>query len=182
MSKPTSLRPTEQDALGRMVSQKKFVDGCWDVIDEDGEKIGTVAGDSETEAWRKVGYGDWTKTWSHIDRQNEKAERERADSAAEDTREEDVSAARPRSSASGGFLGTAAGCFGCLALVFFVLNFVTGIVLVPFMGRYPEWASPLAAVSWISGYVNPCCCCLSGALSIILLAVGMSRGNTDSRD
>lgn len=75
----------------------------------------------------------------------------------------------------------AAGCFGCLALVcfalavlgYFGLAFVSGLVPSDMQGLV---GSIFGALPSAGGG----CCCLSGALSIILFAVGMSRGNNDA--
>ncbi|MBM4389641.1 MAG: hypothetical protein FJ090_00855 [Deltaproteobacteria bacterium] len=74
----------------------------------------------------------------------------------------------------------AAGCFGCLALVFLLLTLLTGTLVGTISTMLVE-ADPGLAVTFASfsayiQYLNGTCCCLSGALCIILFAVGMSRG------
>ncbi len=74
----------------------------------------------------------------------------------------------------------AAGCFGCLALVFFALTLLTGTILSAIAAADPGLAADLAPVTAYAQYINGGCCCFSGFLAIVLLAVGMSRGNNEA--
>lgn len=78
----------------------------------------------------------------------------------------------------------AAGCFGCLALVAFlfvvVFNFFGGQLVVALSEADPSLGMAFSPVLGIVSYVADGCCCLSGFLSIVLLAVGMSRGNNEA--
>jgi hypothetical protein len=73
----------------------------------------------------------------------------------------------------------AAGCFGCLAFIFFVLIWVTGPLLGVLASQSPEAASAIGPVASYIVYVDYGCCCLSALLSIVFLAVGMMGGNKD---
>ncbi len=78
----------------------------------------------------------------------------------------------------------AAGCFGCLALVFLLLTLMTGTLVgtitTMLVEADPGLASTFATFSAYIQYINGSCCCLSGALCIILFAVGMSRGGGET--
>ena len=78
----------------------------------------------------------------------------------------------------------AAGCFGCLALVFLLLTVMTGTLIGTITAMLvemdPGLATTFASFSAYLQYLNGGCCCLSGALCIILFAVGMSRGNSEN--
>jgi hypothetical protein len=78
----------------------------------------------------------------------------------------------------------AAGCFGCLALLMFglvvVFNFFGGMVLSSLTDIDPSISAAVSPMFGIVSYVADGCCCLSGALSIVLFAVGMSRGNNEA--
>ncbi len=78
----------------------------------------------------------------------------------------------------------AAGCFGCLTLVFLALSMVFTFAMASLVAMLSSVDPGMASdVAPLLGYVNWAtngCCCLSGALSIILFAVGMSRGNNDA--
>ena len=73
----------------------------------------------------------------------------------------------------------AGGCFGCLALMFMAFALMGAFVLpivAPLQGDSP---SILAyAYAW-GTQVNGSCCCLSGVLAIVFLAIGFSGGNKD---
>lgn len=66
----------------------------------------------------------------------------------------------------------AAGCFGCLAFVFLALAMSWGMIYSAIASASPELAMALGPVSAYVQYANGACCCLSGVLAIILLAVG----------
>ncbi len=73
----------------------------------------------------------------------------------------------------------AGGCFGCLAFIFFgmgiVLTFGASAIIQMLSSVDPDMATAFAGTIGILGWVNNGCCCLSGILAIILLAVGMSK-------
>lgn len=74
----------------------------------------------------------------------------------------------------------AAGCFGCLALVFLGLAVAWGFIvtaLSPVLADMPPDAAAAtgSALAWGS-YLNGGCCCLSGLLAVVLLALGMRKG------
>ncbi|GDX81479.1 hypothetical protein LBMAG42_32900 [Deltaproteobacteria bacterium] len=75
----------------------------------------------------------------------------------------------------------AAGCFGCLALVCLALA-VLGYSGLQFVAEFvpSDMQGPVTSIFGALPSVGGSCCCLSGALSIILFAVGMSRGNNDA--
>lgn len=73
----------------------------------------------------------------------------------------------------------AAGCFGCLALIFLLAMMLTGTVISSIAAADPSIAAEIAGFSAYIQYVNGGCCCLSGALCIILFAVGVSRGGNE---
>ena len=73
----------------------------------------------------------------------------------------------------------AAGCFGCLALIFLLCTMLTGTLISSIAAVDPGVAAQLAGFTAYIQYVNGGCCCLSGALCIILFAVGVSRGGSE---
>jgi hypothetical protein len=73
----------------------------------------------------------------------------------------------------------AAGCFGCLALIFLLLTMLTGTLISTIASMDPNIAAELGPFTAYIQYINGSCCCLSGALCIILFAVGVSRGNNE---
>lgn len=74
----------------------------------------------------------------------------------------------------------AAGCFGCLAFIFFVMIWVTGPILASLATASPDLYQTIGPVTAYLSYVNYSCCCLSALLAIVFLAVGMMGGNKDS--
>jgi hypothetical protein len=73
----------------------------------------------------------------------------------------------------------AAGCFGCLALIFLLLA-IMSTTLISFVAQLdPNIAAELGPFTAYIQYLNSTCCCLSGVLCIILFAVGVSRGNNE---
>jgi hypothetical protein len=74
----------------------------------------------------------------------------------------------------------AAGCFGCLAFVFLILSFTTGYILTAIANASPDAYSAIAPVAGFANYINSGCCCLSGVMAIVLLAVGsMGKKNEE---
>ena len=75
----------------------------------------------------------------------------------------------------------AAGCFGCLAFLCLILAVVGSVAASAIISATPSDMQPMVAsiVGWFPN-AGGACCCLSGAVSIILLAVGMSRSNNDA--
>jgi hypothetical protein len=72
----------------------------------------------------------------------------------------------------------AAGCFGCLALMFLALTFGTSFLIGQIAQLAPEQSMTILSLAQPLQYVNGGCCCLSGVLAIALFAVG-SMGNKD---
>jgi len=77
-------------------------------------------------------------------------------------------------------LKIAAGCFGCLA-VFFLLMMIASTPIVNLIatadGDVQDALGPFADALL---YVNSGCCCLSGVLAIVFLAVGLMGGKKDA--
>lgn len=69
----------------------------------------------------------------------------------------------------------AAGCFGCLAFVFLILTFTTGIIVSTLITFVPDQAATLSSATAYVQYLNGTCCCLSTTLAIVLLAAGSMR-------
>lgn len=69
----------------------------------------------------------------------------------------------------------AAGCFGCLAFLFLILTFATGIIVATLISFAPDQAATLSAATSYIQYANGTCCCLSAALAFVLLAAGSMR-------
>jgi hypothetical protein len=84
----------------------------------------------------------------------------------------------------------AAGCFGCLALMFFGLylfmSFGLSIVLTAIPADMAVELAPVTtAISGIAGIVNAVsgsCCCLSAVAAVVFLAVGSMGGNSAQTD
>ena len=78
----------------------------------------------------------------------------------------------------------AAGCFGCLTFLLLGLVVVFNVMMGPLIsglaGVDPDLATAFGSFSGMVTWVADGCCCLSGALSVILFAVGMSRGNNEA--
>lgn len=72
----------------------------------------------------------------------------------------------------------AAGCFGCLALVFLALSLLTGTIVSQLAQAIPDQGAMIVGLSAPFQYVNSGCCCLSGVLAIALFAIG-SMGSKD---
>lgn len=74
----------------------------------------------------------------------------------------------------------AAGCFGCLAFVFFVLMWTTAPILSALATSSPEAYQAIGPVAAYINYVNSGCCCLSAVLAVVFLVVGsMGKKNED---
>lgn len=73
----------------------------------------------------------------------------------------------------------AAGCFGCLALIFLALTLGTSFLVSQLAQLVPEQGMMIASLAGPIQYVNGGCCCLSGVLAIALFAIG-SMGNKDA--
>ena len=73
----------------------------------------------------------------------------------------------------------AGGCFGCLTLIFIVtgvvLAFGSATIMSMVAGADPEAAQAIAPFLSYFSIINNGCCCLSGVLAVVLLAVGMSK-------
>ena len=73
----------------------------------------------------------------------------------------------------------AGGCFGCLTLIFIltgvVLTFATGSIISMIAAADPSSAADAAPILGYLNYANSGCCCLSGVLAVVFLAVGMSK-------
>jgi hypothetical protein len=77
-------------------------------------------------------------------------------------------------------LKIAAGCFGCLTFFFLLLMIATGPIvnlIATTDGPVHDLLAPFSAALL---YVNSGCCCLSGVLSIVFLAVGLMGGKKDA--
>lgn len=74
----------------------------------------------------------------------------------------------------------AAGCFGCLAFIFLIMAFATGPIVSMVANADPDIGMTLAPMAGMISTVNSGCCCLSGVLAIVFLAVGMMGGNKDA--
>lgn len=78
----------------------------------------------------------------------------------------------------------AAGCFGCLALICFlfviVFNFMGGQLVVALSEADPSLGAAFSPLLGMVSYAADGCCCLSGFASIVLFAIGMSRGNNEA--
>ena len=74
----------------------------------------------------------------------------------------------------------AAGCFGCLAFVFFALFLLWGTIYASVASAVPDVATTLGPFSAYIQYVNGGCCCLSATLAIVLLVAGsMGKKNEE---
>lgn len=73
----------------------------------------------------------------------------------------------------------AAGCFGCLAFIFFIAIWITGPIIASLATASPDVYQSLAPVVGYVSYVNYSCCCLSALLAIVFLAVGMMGGKKE---
>lgn len=74
----------------------------------------------------------------------------------------------------------AAGCFGCLALFFFSLAVAWGFIvaaIMPMVATDPSAAEAFGTLAAYGNYLNGSCCCLSSLLAIVLLVVGMRKGD-----
>lgn len=74
----------------------------------------------------------------------------------------------------------AAGCFGCLAFIFLIMMFATGPIVAIIANSDPDLGMTLAPLTATISYINSGCCCLSGVLAIVFLAVGMMGGSKDA--
>lgn len=70
-------------------------------------------------------------------------------------------------------------CFGCLAFLFLIMMFATGPILAVVANSNPDLGMTLAPLSATISYINSGCCCLSGVLAIVFLAVGFMGGSKD---
>ena len=70
----------------------------------------------------------------------------------------------------------AAGCFGCLAMFFLLMMMASGPIVNLIATTDGDVHDVLAPFSAALLYVNSGCCCLSGVLSIVFLAVGLMGG------
>lgn len=73
----------------------------------------------------------------------------------------------------------AGGCFGCLTLIMLILSMATGTILAQLFQAQPDLAVSMGAYSGYIQYVNSSCCCLSGLLTVVFLAVGFMSGKKD---
>ena len=73
----------------------------------------------------------------------------------------------------------AAGCFGCLAFVYLgtALFFSFGASMLA--QAVPEAAELFSAAGALPAQVSSSCCCLSGAIAIVLFAVGSMGGKKE---
>jgi len=78
------------------------------------------------------------------------------------------------------FVKIAAGCFGCLAFLFLIMMFATGPIVAIIANTNPDLGMTLAPLTGTISYINSGCCCFSGVLAIVFLAVGMMGGNKDA--
>jgi hypothetical protein len=76
----------------------------------------------------------------------------------------------------------AAGCFGCLAFVFFALTLSWGMIYSSLAAASPELAMNLGSMSAYVQYVNGGCCCMSAALAIVLLVAGSMGKKSDDME
>jgi hypothetical protein len=72
----------------------------------------------------------------------------------------------------------AAGCFGCLAIFFFMMMMASGPIVNLVETTDGDLHDALAPFSEALLYVNSGCCCLSGVLAIVFLAVGLMGGQS----
>lgn len=73
----------------------------------------------------------------------------------------------------------AAGCFGCLAFIFFAAIWLTAPLFAMVATSSPDVYQTMAPVVGYISYVNYGCCCLSALLAIVFLAVGMMGGKKE---
>ena len=73
----------------------------------------------------------------------------------------------------------AGGCFGCLTLILLILSLATSSILTAIYSAQPDLAVSMGPISPYIQYVNSSCCCLSGLLTIVFLAVGFMSGKKD---
>lgn len=74
----------------------------------------------------------------------------------------------------------AAGCFGCLAVLFVAMMFATGTLIAAVTAANPEIGEQISPLTDIIRYANGGCCCMSGTLAIVFLAIGMMGGKKDA--
>ena len=80
----------------------------------------------------------------------------------------------------------AAGCFACLTVIFLGMSVVLTVAMASVIGMLsavdPDLAMTLSPMLSYVNWGSNGCCCLSGVLTIVLFAVGMSRGNNEAVD
>jgi hypothetical protein len=76
----------------------------------------------------------------------------------------------------------AAGCFGCLALVFFAV--LAGGVAIPYVIDAGEGGlgAVLRTQAGIMQMVGGSCCCLSSLAFVVFAALGMRGGNPEAEE
>ena len=78
----------------------------------------------------------------------------------------------------------AGGCFGCLTLIFImtgvVLTLAASQITAALVSASPEAAAQVGPYMAYLSYLNSGCCCLSGVLAIVFLALGMSKKDDGS--
>lgn len=78
----------------------------------------------------------------------------------------------------------AGGCFGCLTLMFMltavVLTVGSASIMTMVASTDPEAAQAIAPMIGYFSWINNGCCCLSGVLAVVFLAVGMSKKDEGS--
>ena len=74
----------------------------------------------------------------------------------------------------------AAGCFGCLAFIFLIMMFATGPIVAIIANSDPDLGMTLAPLTGTLNIINSGCCCFSGVLAIVFLAIGLMGGNKDA--
>ncbi|MDP2311756.1 MAG: hypothetical protein Q8P41_02550 [Pseudomonadota bacterium] len=73
----------------------------------------------------------------------------------------------------------AAGCFGCLAVLFLVVAMAFSFGTAVIIQAVPDLAPLLGAWSGTASSVSGSCCCLSGVLAIVLLVAGSMGKKTE---
>ncbi len=77
----------------------------------------------------------------------------------------------------------AAGCFACLTLIFMVVSLGFYVAAAQLADAFNGVDADLGPTLFTAlSYGSNGCCCLSGVLAVVLLAVGMSRGNNEAEE
>lgn len=78
----------------------------------------------------------------------------------------------------------AGGCFGCLTLILMatviLLSVGSGAIVSAIMQQDPQAGASIATLLAPMTWVSEGCCCLSGILAVVFLAIGMSKKDESS--